>query len=106
MLDFFNIMLSQKYQGREPIYILHRSQENMKKTVTKVFLYPLVQLFFIHPTMVYVYLSSTLDFHLEEVHTIIVILPICIVGLINSVIYYLQQKEKRNLVFNAEVLED
>jgi len=82
-------------------------QENMKKTVLKIFLYPLVQLLSFLPALVYVYICALFEVQMENTIALFISLPLCFVGMINAIIYYFQQKSTtQNFVKTTEVLED
>jgi len=68
-------------------------QENMKKTIKKLLLYPLVQIIVIAPAMIFVTLNVLYDAKFSTGLVFLIGIPVGLVGLANSIIFFVQQKK-------------
>lgn len=81
-------------------------QESMKKTIKKLLLYPLVQIIAIAPAMIFVSLNVLSDVELPAELTLLIGIPLGLVGLVNAIIFFVQQKSSMGLQASAVVLEE
>lgn len=81
-------------------------QTNMRKTVKKLLLYPIVLILAVGPIMVFVSLQVLANIDLPFNFLFLIGIPLGLVGLVNAIIFYLQQRSAQGLQASVVVLED
>ena len=81
-------------------------QENMKKSIKKLLLYPLLQIIALAPAMTFVVLNVLIDLPLPMGLIFLVGIPVGLVGLANAIIFFIQQRSSQNLQESGAVLEE